>query len=266
MVTIENNKAAGKFASGFKYTVLECIDKDGGVVIQYASPVWKGDYNPRKQNACEMSVDDGVIYSGYAKHDFEWLGDCEEMVRNANWIKGRTYDIKEELKEMGFAWNREEGQYERVVPLPEDVVEVDPWAISGLSPEDDTCEDLDDEYQVPKDAKFGGIAGACESILERINQSSLGNWQLYSNYEGKCQLINKQTGWFLNASYYRGIYNVKVGRTKYNGYSESQFDNMWKPLFMGESEYEGFKQVAKCNGRKTLRKFRDVLLEGMSGE
>jgi len=104
---IRNEKAAGKFTGGFKYTVLELIENEGVACVDYAAPEYEN-YRPGKMNPCTMEVDAGWVLGGYSKHRLEEVGPVDEILAGVRKVVGKTYDIKEKIKARGFTWDRGE--------------------------------------------------------------------------------------------------------------------------------------------------------------
>lgn len=111
-VIIKNEHAAGKFAVGYKYTVMQGItQEDGGIIFHYAR---RNEYiRYGKNEYCTMTLSEGIgcIFSGYGKTPFRWYG--EEEIVQAKYLAGKTYDFKEEIKSLGFFWNRELNRWEK---------------------------------------------------------------------------------------------------------------------------------------------------------
>lgn len=107
---IQNEKAAGKFATGFKYTVLEMTQKDDTAYINYATPEYEN-YRPGKMNTCTMEIETGFITAGYCKHKLEPVGDVEKVLSEVNKVIGKTFALKEFLKEHGFRWDKNEAYW-----------------------------------------------------------------------------------------------------------------------------------------------------------
>ena len=113
---IKNTKSAGKFASDFKYTVLEAIEVEKesrkGIAFDYAKPYYKN-FRKGKMNDCEMNIEMGCVFSGYAKKRFEWVGEVINSLTKADFVEGKTFYIKEEIKKLGFVWNANSRRWER---------------------------------------------------------------------------------------------------------------------------------------------------------
>jgi len=103
-IKIKNIKAAGTHASGFAYTVLQARFDGDTVTFDYATPEWE-DYRPGKMNYCTMQFVGGAIASGYKNHDPELLGEAEKWIEKAKVVRGKTYVIKDLIKQYGFKWD-----------------------------------------------------------------------------------------------------------------------------------------------------------------
>jgi len=74
--------------------------------VDYADPIYE-DYRPGKMNKCIMEIENGWVLSGYAKHPLTEIGNVEAILSRAKEVRGRTYDIREKIKERGFVWDKE---------------------------------------------------------------------------------------------------------------------------------------------------------------
>lgn len=215
-------------------TALACNEEGDGVVLSKEYPddddivlLWDGILVGRRSN--------------------EWIGQCEEMINGANWVSGKTYIVKETIKEKGFQWNPGKKRYERIVPVGKGFG-TDPWKIANLSKGDDECTSIDDEIQVPVAPGMPSITGICDDVVEMLGKKKLGNWKVYDDQ--KCQLINDETGWFIKPWHRNLVYTFSVDRSL--THSESKFNEIWQRFFDTQGEFDDFEAVAECNGLKSI--------------
>ena len=233
--------------------VLECKKEGDEVKINYAPFYYPEDYRYGKRNKIIIEVRDGIIV-GRTKN--KWVGKCNEMIDHVNKVSGRTYNIKEDIKQKGFTWDRKNKLWTRIVNIhPDDSKPLDAWNVANLSFNDDSCDDIKSNTFVPRLESSPTLEESCDSIVSKIHDNNLGNWLIYN--KGKCQLLNNQTGWFINPRYSNLTYTIKVNRSL--NHSDSKFENMWKPYFSSDGEFDTFEKVCECNGKKTLDVFAKEL-------
>lgn len=112
LFTIDNEKAAGKFATGFKYNVLEFEKKGTSISVGNAKAEYE-DYKFGKMNRCQMKVQHGVKTSGYGRTDPEYYGSAKKYLSSAKVVSGNTYPLRGELKEMGYKWDSKNKRWVR---------------------------------------------------------------------------------------------------------------------------------------------------------
>ncbi|MEM3541195.1 MAG: hypothetical protein QXF86_03195 [Candidatus Bilamarchaeaceae archaeon] len=107
MTQVQNERAAGKFATGFKFNVFEFKAEGDTVYVDYAKVIYPDGFIQGKNIKAINELEDGLIISGYAKHALEFVGRGEEMLKNARRVAGNTYPIKEIIKSFGFIWKQD---------------------------------------------------------------------------------------------------------------------------------------------------------------
>jgi len=111
--TIDNEYAAGTsyYGWGHKFTVLQGQKtSDGGINLDYSGG--PGNYNRGKLNQYESKIKGiGAVTSGYSKRDTDFYE--QDAFEDASYVYGKTFEIKDDLKEKGFKWNRDKKRWEK---------------------------------------------------------------------------------------------------------------------------------------------------------
>jgi len=98
----------------YKYSVLEGKVEGNTLVLSYSKPIF--DERGTTLSSCHHEIEIGVIYSGFAKHNPEWVGDAT-ILNKVKYIEAPyidSFDVRKALfHNRGFKWNREIKKWEK---------------------------------------------------------------------------------------------------------------------------------------------------------
>lgn len=109
MTRIENEKAGGKFAVGYKYTVLGASfdAQTKTLTLSFPQYIFPDGYKSGKLQRCYTEVEHGIVLSGYKKTTPQFIGDTEQWLKQAEIIDAPSIPIVTEfLRKYGFQYDK----------------------------------------------------------------------------------------------------------------------------------------------------------------